>query len=197
MTLLLFHLFIRINYCYYCNYHNIICIIFASNYYYYYLFRRLLLHLFLYIYIISIIAIITLLFALFYIKLLLLLYFSKLIILIISFRQNPSLLLQLCLISHYYLHYTCVWPLSQLSLLKSIICIISFSKHFLHYCNYGGSNNAKISICTQKWYMATHTGFNSRNAFVYTWGSYRSKNIAKSRWSVHLRFGRHPQETGV
>ena len=45
--------------------------------------------------------------------------------------------------------------------------------------------------------MATDTGLNSLNAFLYTWGSYRSKNIAKSRWSMLLRFGRHPQETGV
>jgi hypothetical protein len=51
---LLFHLwhfcyityFIRIDNCYYCHYHTIICIIFISNYYYYYLFRRLLSHLF-------------------------------------------------------------------------------------------------------------------------------------------------------
>ena len=50
---------------------------------------------------------------------------------------------------------------------------------------------------TLKWYMASDSGFNSPNEFVYIRGSYRSKNIAKSRWSVHLRFGRHPQETGV
>jgi hypothetical protein len=68
---LLFHLwqfyyftyFININYCYH---HTIIWIIFTSNWYYdYFPFRRLLLHLFLYVYIILIIAIITLLFALF------------------------------------------------------------------------------------------------------------------------------------
>ena len=58
-------IFIRINYCYYCNCHTIICIIFTSNYYCYHLFRRLLLQLFLLVYIISILAIITLLFALF------------------------------------------------------------------------------------------------------------------------------------
>ena len=58
-------IFISINYCYYYNYHTIICIIFTSNYYDNYPFRRLLLHLFLYVYIILIIAIITLLFALF------------------------------------------------------------------------------------------------------------------------------------
>ena len=45
--------------------------------------------------------------------------------------------------------------------------------------------------------MATDTAFNSRNAFVYIRGSYHSKNIVKSRWLVHLRFGRHPQETCV
>ena len=45
---------------------------------------------------------------------------------------------------------------------------------------------------TLKWYMASDSGFNSPNAFVYIRGSYRSKNIAKSRWSVHLRFGWHP-----
>ncbi len=48
--------------------------------------------------------------------------------------------------------------------------------------------------CTFKWYMASDTGFNSRNAFVYIWGSYCSKNIAKSRWLVHLRFGWHPKK---
>jgi hypothetical protein len=46
---------------------------------------------------------------------------------------------------------------------------------------------------TLKWFMASGSGFNSRNAFVYIRGSYSSKNIAKSRWSVHLRLGRHPQ----
>ena len=45
--------------------------------------------------------------------------------------------------------------------------------------------------------MATSTGFNSRNAFVNKRGSYSSKNIVKSRWSVHLRFGWHSPETGV
>ncbi len=58
-------IFISINYWCYFNYLTIICIIFTSNYYYYYLFRRLLSHLFLYVYIIAIIAIITLLLALF------------------------------------------------------------------------------------------------------------------------------------
>ena len=58
-------IFISINYCYYFTYDTIICIIFTSNYYHYYLFRRLLSHLFLYIYIIAIIAIMTLLLALF------------------------------------------------------------------------------------------------------------------------------------
>ncbi len=43
--------------------------------------------------------------------------------------------------------------------------------------------------------MESDSGFNSLNAFVYMRDSYRSKNIAKSRWSVHLRFGRHPQDT--
>jgi hypothetical protein len=71
---------VRIYYFYYCYYLTIICIIFIANYYCYYLLRRPLLHLFLYVYIISNIAIILLLFALFYIKLLLLLYFSKPII---------------------------------------------------------------------------------------------------------------------
>ena len=50
---------------------------------------------------------------------------------------------------------------------------------------------------TLKWYTASDSGFNSRSAFVYIRGSYRSKYIAISRWLVHLRFGRHPQETGV
>jgi hypothetical protein len=40
--------------------------------------------------------------------------------------------------------------------------------------------------------MATDTWFNSPNAFVYIRGSYGSKKIARSRWYVHLRFGRHP-----
>ena len=56
---------IRINCRYDCSYHTIIFIIFTSNYYYYYLFRRHLSHLFLYVYIIAIIAIMTLLLALF------------------------------------------------------------------------------------------------------------------------------------
>ncbi len=42
--------------------------------------------------------------------------------------------------------------------------------------------------------MATDTAFNSRNAFVYISGSYRSKNIAKSRWSVHLRLAGTPKK---
>ncbi len=46
-----------------------------------------------------------------YINLLLLFFFSKPIILIISFCQNPSLLLQLYLLLHCYLRYICVWPL--------------------------------------------------------------------------------------
>ncbi len=45
------------------------------------------------------------------------------------------------------------------------------------------------------WFMESDSGFNSLNAFVYMRDSYRSKNIAKSRWSVHPRFGRHPQDT--
>ena len=47
---------------------------------------------------------------------------------------------------------------------------------------------------TLKWSTASESGFNSRNAFVYIKGSYSSKNIAKSRWSVHLRLGRHPKK---
>ena len=47
---------------------------------------------------------------------------------------------------------------------------------------------------TLKWSTASESGFNSRNAFVYIRGSYSSKNIAKSRWSVHLRLGRHPKK---
>ncbi len=93
-TSIILLIFISINYCYYCNYHTIICIIFTSNYYCY-LFRRLLSHVLMYVYFFPIIAIITLLFALFYINLLLLLSFSKPIILIIRFRQNLSLFLQL------------------------------------------------------------------------------------------------------
>jgi hypothetical protein len=49
---------------------------------------------------------------------------------------------------------------------------------------------------TLKWCMASESGFNSWNAFPYIRGSYSSKNIAKSRWSVHFRLGRrHPKET--
>ena len=40
-------IFINIHYCYYCNYHTIIPIIFTSNYYDNYPFRRILLQLFL------------------------------------------------------------------------------------------------------------------------------------------------------
>ena len=113
----------RINYSYYCNYHTImiICIISTSNYYCYYLYRRRFLHLFLYVYIISMIAIITLLFALFYIKLLLLLSFLKPIILVISFCQNTSLLLQ------------CIPLLFGLYLCLYIITIITFKFYYMHY----------------------------------------------------------------
>ena len=37
---------------------------------------------------------------------------------------------------------------------------------------------------TLKWYTASDSGFNSSTAFVYIRGSYRSKNIAISRWLV-------------
>jgi GTP-binding protein len=87
---------------------NDVPIIFTSNYYDNYPFRKLLLQLFLYVYIFLIIAIITLLFALFIYQAIITIFFSKPIILIICFRQNPSLLLQLYLLSHYYLHYICV-----------------------------------------------------------------------------------------
>ena len=42
--------------------------------------------------------------------------------------------------------------------------------------------------------MATHTGFNSLNALVYTWGSYCSKKIAKSRRWVHLHLAYTPKK---
>jgi hypothetical protein len=42
--------------------------------------------------------------------------------------------------------------------------------------------------------MASDSGFNSRNAFVYTRGSYCSKNIAKSRWSVNLGWAGTPKK---
>ena len=60
------------------------------------------------------------------------------------FYQHKLLLL--LLLSHYYLHYVCAWLLSQLSFLKSIIRIIGFSKHYHHFCNYGGQNIAIMSI---------------------------------------------------
>ena len=41
------------------------------------------------------------------------------------------------------------------------------------------------------------TGFNWRKSFFYTRASCRSKNIVKSRWWVHLRFGWHPSKTCV
>ena len=81
--------------------------------------------------------------------------------------------------------------------------------HYLHYFNYGDQNNRYnvynrhncikfmyTSPRTLKWCVASESGLNSWNAFPYIRGSYSSKNIAKSRWSVHLRLGRHPQETG-
>ena len=89
-------IFIRIYYCYYCYYHTIICIIFFSDYYCYYLFRRLLCHLLFSTAIIAIMAIITLLFALFYSGLLLLLFFSWAIIFHYLFSKTLSPLLQLC-----------------------------------------------------------------------------------------------------
>ncbi len=42
--------------------------------------------------------------------------------------------------------------------------------------------------------MASDSGFNSRNAFIYIRGSYCSKHIAKSRWSVHLRWDCTPKK---
>ncbi len=88
----------------------------------------------------------------------------------------------------------------------------SFPTHYLHYDNYSDKNlndsynayNQHNSIKfmytpphTLKWCMASDSGLNCRNAFVYIQGSYSSKNIAKSRLSVHLRLGLQPQETGV
>ena len=79
--------------------------------------------------------------------------------------------------------------------------------HYLHYFNYGDQNNRYNAYnrhnCikfmytpprTLKWCVASESGFNSWNAFPYIRGSYSSKNIAKSRWSVHLRLGRHPKK---
>ena len=121
-----------------------------------------------------------------------------------------SLLFGLYPLWHHYLNYIFVILLSQLWLSHSIICIIFSPTYYLHYKNYGDENNWYNAYiwynrnlfymsppCTFKWYMATDTGFNSRNAFVHIWGSYIGKNIAKSRWLVHLRFGRHTQETGI
>ena len=116
-------IFFRIDYCYYCYYHTIICIICISNYYFYYLFLWLLIYLFFSAYIISIIAITTLLYGLF---------LSQSIITIIFFEMYyvdylfSGLLFQLWPLSHYYLHYVCVWLLSQLWLSNSIKWIIYF-----------------------------------------------------------------------
>ena len=104
-------------------------------------------------------------------------------------------------------------PLFELYFCDTIITIMAFPfyymhyffpTYYLHYNNYGDENNWYNSSLFYipppwnfKWYMATDTGFTSRNAFVHIWGSYLGKNIAKSRWLVHLRFGRHTQETGV
>ena len=108
------------------------------------------------------------------------------------------------------MHYFISRLLLLLSLSSSIILIICFPKYYIHYCSYDTKiieisdwdliNIIAIIVsdctCTQKWWLATQTGFNSQNTFVYIWGICHSKNIAKSRWSVHHRFGRHPQETG-
>ncbi len=101
-------IFTRIDYCTYSHYYTIIWIIFNSNYYFYYLFWRLLWHLFYSAYIISIIAIITVLFELF---------LSQTIIPIITFEvyycnyMLPRILWQLWLLYHYYLNYVILWLL--------------------------------------------------------------------------------------
>ncbi len=113
-------------------------------------------------------------------------------------------------------------PLFELFFCLTIITIIFFQFYYTNYFFpntlsalfqlwlYGDQNNRYNAYnrhnCIKfiytpprilKWYMASESGFNSWNAFPYIRGSYSSKNIAKSRWSVHLRLGRHPKETGV
>jgi hypothetical protein len=121
-----------------------------------------------------------------------------------------SQLCALCALSPHYSNYVLVLLLLRLFVSNSIIRIILFPTNYLHYVNYCDSYNSYNAYnqhnCikfmytpphTLKWCMASESGFNSWNAFANIRDSYSSKNIAKSRWSAHLRLGRHPQETGV
>jgi hypothetical protein len=113
----------------------------------------------------------------------------------------------LCALSDDYADYIFIFLLYHLWIFNAIIHIIVFSTHYVNYSdksnyhntyNWYNSYNFYIPPHSHlKWCLALDSGFNSRNAFLYIQGMYRSKSIAKSRWSVHLPFGRHPQGTGV
>ena len=83
---------------------------------------------------------------------------------------------------------------------------MTFAKHYLHYGFYHKRHKAIIAIIVliffcvyrlTKVVFGLDTGFNWRKSFFYTRASCRSKNIVKSRWWVHLRFGWHPSKTCV
>jgi hypothetical protein len=81
--------------------------------------------------------------------------------------------------------------------LQNIICIMAFITNviiaiiaiivIIFFCVYR----------LTKVVFGLDTGFNWRKSFFYTRASCRSKNIVKSRWWVHLRFGWHPSKTCV
>ena len=100
----------------------------------------------------------------------------------------------------YYCYYIFSLLLYSLFLFSNIISIIAVMTSTIIDITHLIDIIATIvcdCTCTQKWCLALRNGFNSQNAFVYIWGICYSKNIVKSRWSVHHRFGRQPQETGV
>ncbi len=135
----------------------------------------LLYHLFFSVYIMATTAIITLYFALFLLQTIIAMIYIGNHYITYNFIQ---LLYQLSLLSHYYLHiFFRLLLLSYLS--SSIILIICFPKYYIHYCIMTLKIIAIMDIIdiiaiivsgctrTQKWCLATQTGFNSRNAFKY------------------------------
>ena len=142
----------------------------------------------------------------FYPKLLLLLFISKTIISIICFRVyyynygHYHTIIFIIVLPDYY-HTYCfrilLYALLFSQLIISIMTIMAIKNCYNTYNWYNSNNIYLITPAQKKRFMASHTGFNSLNALVYTWGSYCSKKIAKSRWWVHLHLGLHLQETGV
>ena len=116
-------IFININYCYYCYYHTIIWLIFTSNYYDYYPFQSLLLHLFLSVYIILIIAIITLLFALcVYHAIITIIFFETYYFNYLFLSENVSIIAIIPIITLLFALYLCL----------TIITIITFNVYYTY-----------------------------------------------------------------